>query len=173
MRQHIETTHKWLYEYDEINRLDLVRRTYEIPPSFSTVTQIREYLSDHRPDLRFVRSVYKRLYKVKTWPKVMVDESFSPANADPRLNSVQTSLGHSVCPSKLSFFQLMSLCIEFEIPLSPEDATTRERLLGRVDNFIKVCEKIDTFYENEVMWFIIKGDGVAPNNTSMEALASD
>ena len=172
-RAQIETYNKWLWEFDQNDRLDLVRRTYQIPCTFRTVTQIRDYLKDNRHDLRFSRSTYTKCPKVKTWPKVVVEEKYSRVNADPAEGARQTELGDIICPAKLSYFQLMTLCIDYEISLSPESATTRDRLLGRVENYIRVSDRINSFLDNGELWFVYKEDGVASNNTSLEVRASD
>ena len=173
LRAQIETYNKWLWEFDELDRLDLVRRTYQIPCTYRSVAQIRDYLLDNRLDLRFSRSSYAKYPKYKTWPKVVVEERYSRVNSDPGENSRHTELGEVICPQKLSYFQLMSLCIEYEISLSPESATTRDRLLGRVENYIRVSESLDSFMDNGELWFVYKEGGVASINTSQEANASD
>ena len=156
-----------------MNRLDLVRRTYQIPRACQSVTQIRDYLCDTRRDLRFSRSYYSKCPRVKTWPKVVVEEKYSRVNADPREGARQTDYGEAICPAKLSFFQLMTICIDYEISLSPESATTRDKLLGRVENFIRVSESVQDIFIDGDLYFVIQGDGVTSNNTSMEAQASD
>ena len=172
-RAQIETYNKWLWEFDQNNRLDLVRRTYQVPVTFRSVTQIRDYLQDNRHDLRFSRSHYAKCPRVKTWPKVVVEEKYSRYHADPADGAKKTELGDIICPAKLSYFQLMQLCIDFEISLSPESCTTRNRLLGRVENYVKVSDSINSFLDDGELWFVFKEDGVASNNTSLEARASD
>ena len=173
LRAQIETHCKWLWEFDQIDRLDLVKRTYQIPSAIRSVTQIRDYLADTRHDLRFSRSSYSKCPRVRTWPKVVVEEKYSRVNSDPAEGARQTELGDVICPKNLSYFQLMRLCIDYEISLSPESATTRDRLLGRVENFVRVSESVTDMLIEGDLWFVYKEGGVSSNNTSLEALASE
>ena len=64
----------------------------------------------------------------------------------------------------------MALCIRLKISLSPAVATTRDRILQRVENFISVSDNIQNFSDGGVDWLILKEDGVSSNNTSMDVL---
>ena len=143
-----------------MGRLDLVRRTYQIPSSFRDLRQIRDYLEDHRHDLRFVPKTYAKLPRVKTWPKVVVEEKYSRRHSDPTEDCVESALGQSICPSRLSYFQLMALCIRLKISLSPAVATTRDRILQRVENFISVSDNIQNFSDGGVDWLNLKEDSL-------------
>ena len=100
-------------------------------------------------------------------------EKYSHRHADPIDWANKTELGSVLCPFDVSYFQLMTLCLELNISITPEKTTTRDWLLRRVVSFIKVLDEVNSFADNRVVSFVYKEDGIPSNNTSMEALASD
>ena len=170
MRNFVQPRSGFLHQFAD--RLDLVRKRYNAPSNFD-ILDLKEHIRDRYPDVIFRKSRYNKEPQIEKWPKIALEETFSPSTSQPL--GTTTELGVSYSTSRQSYFQLMRLAIIFDIPVTESDSGSYDKLRKRVENWARTSDFITTWDDPDHFGSVcfVRDSGDASFNTNSQSLTGN